>query len=158
MKSYLLRKVEFYMPNGTKQIELTASTQDVWTFLEDVDKWAPLIPGYIEHEKANAQQFTWKFRADLGVIQKNIVMQVDITEQVNCSKLAFTLEGLNESLEGSGNFQLQEDGEATNLTGYLDISGKGMMGSVINSMMKSYVPQTVSELTEAIGQQVSKSE
>lgn len=146
------------MPNGTKQIEVTASTQDVWTFLEDVDKWAPLIPGYIEHEKVSAQQFTWKFRADLGMMQKNIVMQVDITEQVECSKLAFTLEGLNESLEGSGNFQLQEDGDITNLTGYLDISGKGMMGSVINSMMKSYVPQTVSELTKAIGQQVSKTE
>ncbi|PID04384.1 MULTISPECIES: CoxG family protein [unclassified Sporosarcina] len=146
------------MPNGTKEINVTASTQHVWSFLEEVDQWAPLIPGYIEHEKVSENQFTWKFRADLGMMQKNIVMQVDITEKVERSMIAFTLEGLNESLEGNGSFQLEEAAETTILKGYLDIRGKGMMGSVINSMMKSYVPETVSALTEAIDLKISQIE
>ncbi len=138
------------MPNSTKEIKVAATPQQVWSFLVDVDQWAPLIPGYIEHEKINDQQFTWKFRADLGMIQKNIVMQVDITEQAERSKVAFTLEGLNENLEGNGSFQVEDATGATSLIGYLDITGKGMMGSVMNSMMKTYVPETVSALTEAI--------
>ncbi|PIC99978.1 CoxG family protein [Sporosarcina sp. P29] len=146
------------MPNGTKEINVTASAQHVWSFLEEVDQWAPLIPGYIAHEKVSGNQFTWKFRADLGMMQKNIVMQVDITEKVERSMIAFTLEGLNESLEGNGSFQLEEAAETTILKGYLDIRGKGMMGSVINSMMKSYVPETVSALTEAIDLKISQIE
>lgn len=138
------------MPNSTKEIKVAVTPQQVWSFLIDVDQWAPLIPGYIEHEKINDQQFTWKFRADLGVIQKNIVMQVDITEQAERSKVAFTLEGLNENLEGNGSFQIEDATGATSLIGYLDIAGKGMMGSVMNSLMKTYVPETVSALTEAI--------
>lgn len=85
-------------------------------------------------------------------------MQVDIAERSENSKVAFKLEGLNENLEGNGYFQLNEvDRETTNLTGYLDISGKGMMGSVMNSMMKSYVPQTVRDLTVAVGEKLQDS-
>ncbi|PIC74263.1 CoxG family protein [Sporosarcina sp. P17b] len=146
------------MPNSTKEIKVAATSQQVWSFLIDVDQWAPLIPGYIEHEKSNDQQFKWKFRADLGVIQKNIVMQVDITEQAEHSKVAFTLEGLNENLEGNGSFQVEDAIDATSLIGYLDITGKGMMGSVMNSMMKTYVPETVNALTDAISEKISQTE
>lgn len=146
------------MPNSTKEIKVAATPQQVWSFLIHVDQWAPLIPGYIEHEKSNDQQFKWKFRADLGVIQKNIVMQVDITEQAEHSKVAFTLEGLNENLEGNGSFQVEEATDATSLIGYLDITGKGMMGSVMNSMMKTYVPETVNALTDAISEKISQTE
>ncbi|ARK22341.1 CoxG family protein [Sporosarcina ureae] len=146
------------MPNSTKEIKVAATPQQVWSFLIDVDQWAPLIPGYIEHEKSNDQQFKWKFRADLGVIQKNIVMQVDITEQAEHSKVAFTLEGLNENLEGNGSFQVEDAIDATSLIGYLDITGKGMMGSVMNSMMKTYVPETVNALTDAISEKISQTE
>jgi len=146
------------MPNSIKEIKVAATPQQVWSFLVDVDQWAPLIPGYIEHEKSNDQQFKWKFRADLGVIQKNIVMQVDITEQAEHSKVAFTLEGLNENLEGNGSFQVEDAIDATSLIGYLDITGKGMMGSVMNSMMKTYVPETVNALTDAISEKISQTE
>lgn len=85
-------------------------------------------------------------------------MQVDITEQAEHSKVAFTLEGLNENLEGNGSFQVEEATDATSLIGYLDITGKGMMGSVMNSMMKTYVPETVNALTEAISEKTSQTE
>ncbi|EGQ26859.1 carbon monoxide dehydrogenase subunit G superfamily protein [Sporosarcina newyorkensis 2681] len=146
------------MPNGMEEIKISAPVDRVWRFLDDMNQWAPLIPGYIEHEVANEKQFTWKFRADLGVIQKNIEMQVDIVERSENSKVAFKLQGLNENLEGNGYFQLKEvDRESTDLTGYLDMSGKGMMGSVMNSMMKSYVPQTVRDLTVAVGEKLQNS-
>lgn len=140
------------MPNGTQKVHISKPKEDVWTFLQNINNWTPLIPGYIEHEILSDNQFTWKFRADLGMIQKNIVLQVDLIERTETSKIAFNLEGLNESLDGNGYFELDDAaGQTTDLTGYLDIKGKGMMGSMINSMMKNYVPQTVEELTKAIG-------
>lgn len=61
-------------------------------------------------------------------------------------------------VSGHGSFQLDETIDETNLTGYLDTSDKGKMGSVIHSAMKSYVPQTVSRLTEAIAAKLSYTE
>lgn len=145
------------MPNGTQEVHISKPKEDVWTFLQDINNWAPLIPGYIEHEVISEDQFTWKFRADLGMMQKNIILQVDFTERTEPTKITFNLEGLNESLDGNGYFALQEAAEqTTDITGYLDIKGKGMMGSMINSMMKNYVPQTVEEFTKAIGSKASE--
>ncbi|WP_157053990.1 MULTISPECIES: hypothetical protein [Paenibacillus] len=36
------------------------------------------------------------------------------------------------------------------MTGYLDISGKGAMGFMMNGVMKTFVPKTVDELTQAV--------
>ncbi|GKV66136.1 MULTISPECIES: CoxG family protein [Sporosarcina] len=142
------------MPNGTQEIHISKRKEEVWKFLQDINNWAPLITGYIEHEVISEEQFTWKFRADLGMLQKNIVLQVDITERTEPSKITFNLEGLNESLDGNGFFEMHEAADqTTDLTGYLDIKGKGMMGSMINTMMKNYVPQTVEELTKKVGEQ-----
>lgn len=145
------------MPNGMQRVHISKPKEDVWTFLQDINNWAPLIPGYIEHEVISEEQFTWKFRADLGMMQKNIVLQVDLTDKTEPSKITFNLEGLNESLDGSGYFELHDAADqTTDLTGYLDIKGKGMMGAMINTMMKNYVPQTVEELTKSIGSKVSE--
>ncbi|WP_301107858.1 CoxG family protein [Sporosarcina sp.] len=145
------------MPNGTQKEHISKPKENVWTFLQDINNWAPLIPGYIEHEVLSDDQFTWKFRADLGMMQKNIVLRVDVMEKTEASKISFNLEGLNESLDGNGYFELYEAADqTTDLTGYLDIKGKGMMGSMINTMMKNYVPQTVEELTRSIGSKAAQ--
>lgn len=145
------------MPAGTHTVELDVPIQDIWEFVSDMDKWAPLVPGYIEHEIINDRQSTWTFKGDIGMMQKTVSLQIDITEWDGPSRVSFDLKGLNENFSGDGYFLAEEVSDAkTKVTGNLDITAGGMMGPMINTILKSFVPKTAKELTEAVANKINE--
>jgi carbon monoxide dehydrogenase subunit G len=146
------------MPYGKQEIAIDLPITDVWTFVKKMENWAPLVPGYISHEIVDEEQSTWTFKGDLGMIKKKIKMQVDITNWLEPTRVAFDLTGLNENFTGEGYFEaIALDGVPTKMTGYLNIEAQGPMSKLVNKMLESFVPQTASELTYAIGTHLQKS-
>ncbi len=147
------------MPSGMHQIELDIPIQNIWDFVKDMDKWAPLVPGYMEHEKLNEKQSTWKFKGDVGVISKMISLRVDITKWQEPTTVTFDLKGLTENVKGGGYFEAEAlSDRRTKMTGYLDITAKGMMGPVINKVLKTFAPKTTKELCTAIASKIVERE
>ncbi|HLS23149.1 MAG TPA: SRPBCC family protein [Pseudogracilibacillus sp.] len=145
------------MPAGTHSVELDISIDQIWEFVSDMDKWAPLVPGYIEHEIINENQSTWTFKGDIGIMQKTVKLQIDITEWREPTLVTFDLTGLNENFGGDGYFEAEDLGDnKTKMTGHLDITAKGMMGPMINTILKNFVPKTAEELTEAVANKIKE--
>jgi len=143
------------MPNGSHTIELPVSIQNIWGFVSDMDKWAPLVPGYIEHQILSERQSTWSFKGDLGFMKKTVKLQIDIKEWIEPTKVTFDLKGLSDNFVGNGYFEAEAiDDNNTKMTGYLDITAKGAMGPMINTILKNFVPQTAKELSEAIANKI----
>lgn len=143
------------MPSGTHTKELDISIERVWDFVKDMNKWAPLVPGYIEHEILNEKQSTWVFKGDIGIMQKTVKLKIDIKEWIEPTRVTFDLTGLNENFAGNGYFLAEsKTSDQTSMTGNLDITAKGMMGPMINTILKNFVPKTAEELTEAIGNKI----
>jgi len=138
------------MPSGIHEMKVDLPIEKVWSFISDMDNWAPLVPGYLEHDILNDRQSTWKFIGEIGVVQKTVHLKIDIIKWQEPSKVTFNLSGLNENFKGNGYFEAQViDERQTEITGYLDITAKGLMGPMINSVLKSLVPKTTKDLTEA---------
>lgn len=145
------------MPAGTHTVELDVGIEQIWEFVSDMDKWAPLVPGYIEHEIINENQSTWTFKGDIGIMQKTVKLQIDITEWREPTLVTFDLTGLNENFGGNGYFEAEAiDDNKTKMTGNLDITAKGMMGPMINTILKNFVPKTAEELTEAVANKINE--
>lgn len=145
------------MPAGTHTVELDVGIQDIWNFVSDMDRWAPLVPGYIEHEIISDEQSTWTFKGDIGIMQKTVKLQIDITKWDEPTTVTFDLTGLNENFGGNGYFEAESISEdRTKMTGHLDITAKGMMGPMINAILKNFVPKTAEELTVAVANQINK--
>ncbi|WP_284139146.1 SRPBCC family protein [Virgibacillus sp. LDC-1] len=139
------------MPHGTHEMSMNVPIFSVFSFVSDMDNWAPLINGYVEHKKLNEKQSTWKFKGDLGIIQKTIYMGVEITEWKEPTLITFDLVGLNENFKGNGYFQATPINQSkTNVTSSLNITAKGFKAPVANPVLKSLVPKTTMELTKAI--------
>src|SRR5699024_5186992 len=139
------------MPEGTYTEQLHLPRIPIWNFIKDMNHWAPLVPGYISHQIRNDKQSTWKFKGDLGFIQKKIHLRVDITEWKEPSLITFNLTGLNEKFSGNGYFKAQEKTDSiTNITGHLAITARGLKGALINGVLKSFVPNLTRELTANI--------
>lgn len=139
------------MPNGTHFVRIDLPIEKVWEFVSDINRWAPLVPGYIEHQIINERQSTWFFKGDVGRIQKKIGLTVHINKWVEPTSVTFDLKGITENVGGSGYFHAEKiNAEMTSVTGCLNISAGGMMGPMINSVLKSVVPKTTIEFTEAV--------
>ncbi|MCM3711846.1 CoxG family protein [Sporosarcina luteola] len=147
------------MPSGTHTTELDIPIEKVWDFVSDMNRWAPLVPGYIEHEILNDKQTTWTFKGDIGIMQKTVKLQIDITEWSEPSLVTFDLTGLNENFAGNGYFKAVAISDSkTEMVGNLDITAKGVMGPMVNAILKSFVPKTAADLTKAIAEEITSIE
>src|SRR5690625_7913359 len=78
-------------------------------------------------------------------------MSLDITEWNRPTKITFDLVGLNEKFVGKGYFEATSLSEQkTRITGCLRITAKGMMGPMINSVLKTIIPKVTREFTTAV--------
>ncbi|MFJ7952542.1 CoxG family protein [Lysinibacillus sp. NPDC096418] len=139
------------MPSGIHQVEVGLPINNVWDFVKDMDNWAPLIPGYIQHRKLNNNQSTWEFYSNIGFIKEKINLMVTIKEWTEPTRVTFNLKGLNEELSGDGYFLAEViDRNKTRITGFLEITAGGAMGPLVNTILKSYLPKVTKEMTIAI--------
>ncbi len=139
------------MPQGTYTVNVPLNIEQIWDFVQDMNNWAPLVPGYIAHEIKSERESTWEFKGDLGFMKKKVKLGVDITEWNEPSEVIFDLTGLSDNFNGGGYFKAERiDDYNTTMTGHLDIAAGGKMGAMINQILKKFVPTTTEELTNAI--------
>lgn len=145
------------MPKGSHSTKLNLPIEHVWTFVSSINNWAPLVPGYINHELINDSESTWEFKGELGFIQKTIKLKVDITEWKEPNLVTFNLSGLSDNISGDGYFDAEKVDEAsTKMTGYLDITAGGAMGPMINKVLKKIVPKTTEDLTTSVANKMKE--
>lgn len=145
------------MPSGMHQVEVGLPVNKIWDFVKDMDNWAPLVPGYIQHQKITDRQSTWEFFSNIGFIKKQINLMVTIQEWIEPTKVTFNLKGLNEELSGGGYFLAEViDKNTTRMTGFLEITAGGAMGPMVNTLLKSSLPRLTKETTIAIATKVEE--
>ncbi|WP_079508977.1 CoxG family protein [Mesobacillus jeotgali] len=143
------------MPEGKHEVTIDVPIESVWDFVKDMDNWAPLLPGYISHEKLNEKQSNWTFKETVGVLKKKISLQVTILEWIEPSRVTFNLKGINENLTGNGYFSAETVGvNKTRMTGYLEMTAEGALAPVMNAVMKNSLPKSGQELTTAIAEEL----
>ncbi|MGG3801579.1 CoxG family protein [Metabacillus fastidiosus] len=145
------------MPSYTYEVKVSAPIHSVWSFVSDINNWAPLVPGYIEHEILDDKASTWKFKADMGIIKKKVHLRVDITNWMEPSEVTFNLTGINEKFSGEGYFKARQlQNSQTIMTGCLSITAEGTMAKMVNSMLKTSLPEMTMELTEAVAKKIEE--
>lgn len=145
------------MPAGTHAVQLPVGIEEIWTFVSDMNKWAPLVPGYIEHTIINERESTWSFKGDLGFMKKKVKLKIEIIEWTEPTKVTFNLKGISENFNGGGYFLAEAiDEKNTKMTGNLDITAGGKMGPMVNTILKNFVPKTAEELTDAVANKVKE--
>lgn len=139
------------MPNGTHKIDVALNKQQIWDFVHDMNNWAPLVPGYIDHEILNENESTWQFKGDLGFMKKTVKLKINISEWNEPESVIFALKGMSDNFKGGGHFKAHTiDDNNTTMEGHLDITAGGAMGPMVNTILKNFVPKTAEELTANI--------
>lgn len=97
------------MPTVRAVRSVARSRDAAWAFVEDLDNWAPLLGGYLAHERTSPTRSVWTLTGDLGPFSRTVQLEVQVTEQVDGERVVFTLTGLDEAVHGGGDFAITED-------------------------------------------------
>lgn len=147
------------MASSIHHTEMDVSIYKIWSFISSIDNWAVLVPGYADHSILNEKESIWKIHGDIGIINKTVNLNVTITEWVEPSNIHFHLTGLNETCIGEGYFEATAlSDEKTKITGFLSVTVKGMMGTMINPILKTVVPRVGKDLTEKVTAKIKEQE
>ncbi|GAA0363740.1 CoxG family protein [Bacillus horti] len=147
------------MPSGTYTTTIPMPVHKVWSFVKDVNNWAPLVPGYQGHEQIDENTFNWTFKVDVGFFKREVQLQIKFTDWQELTKISYNLNGITDQFSGEGYFEFKAKGQdSTQLEGYLELTAKGAMASMINSFLKSAVPQMVEELSKEIAEKIKEQE
>lgn len=147
------------MPSELYKVKVNLPINSIWNFISVMDNWAPLVPGYIDHEIVSEKESHWKFKSDFGLIKKKIHLKVDITSWNEPVKVTFNLTGINEKATGKGYFEAQMiDENQTFIIGYLEITSESAMAKMINSQLNKNLQELTRELTESIVSKIEELE
>jgi len=73
-----------------------------------MDNRAPMMKGYVDHDRQSDRDSIWTLKGDLGPFSKTVKLSVHIVDWRDLESVAFELEGIDEAVVGSGRFSLTE--------------------------------------------------
>jgi carbon monoxide dehydrogenase subunit G len=95
------------------EVEYTTSLnlprETVWGFVKDMNNWAPFLTGYQTHEILSDTDSIWTLKGDVGVLARVVKLKAHVTDWSGPDRVAFTLTGLNEQVEGGGELVMREN-------------------------------------------------
>lgn len=155
------------MPEVQYSKVIRAPLDQVWEFSKDMGNWAPFLRGYQRHRVISDTESIWTLKGDVGVLSRVVDMQVTVTEWLERQKVAFTIRGITEQVEGAGAVEMfpAEDGgsalpasagggKASRLVVTLAISAKGIMGPVVNALLAPMMRPVAEELAQKLAAKI----
>jgi len=90
------------MPEVEYTTTMSLTPDDIWAFVKDMNNWAPFLTGYQRHEIQSDTDSVWWLKGDVGILSRTVQFQAHVTEWRGPERVAFTLTGVNEEVEGGG--------------------------------------------------------
>jgi carbon monoxide dehydrogenase subunit G len=79
----------------------------IWSYVREMDNWAPFLRGYQSHEKQSDTDSVWVLKGDVGMMTRTVKFHVHVDEWGEPSRVRFSLKGMNEPMQGGGEFRLE---------------------------------------------------
>jgi carbon monoxide dehydrogenase subunit G len=131
--------------------------ETVWTFLNSMDNWKKVIPGYISHEIKNNQVSIWQVKSNFGMIKKKIHFKAEIIDWDEYERISFRLTGISDKFNGHGQIQtIKLSNHKTSIGVTFNLSAEGSLAKLIKPFMKNSIPEMSEESKYELEQAIKK--
>jgi carbon monoxide dehydrogenase subunit G len=94
------------MISGTHTVEIGTSPEFLWKYLADFSNWAEFVVGFQKFQIVDERTSVWTLRGDVGVLAREVDLQVVLLEQEPGRRASYSTTGITERLEGTGTFEI----------------------------------------------------
>jgi carbon monoxide dehydrogenase subunit G len=143
------------MPVVNHAVIVEAPLAGTWDFVRDMQNWAELLPGFEGMTVLSDADSEWKVRGDVGILTKLVTLNVHVNEWVDLSHVSFSVVCKEEPLRAEGSLTAKAlDARRTTLDFDLDATAGGMLGPVVNALLKTVMPRMAGDFAGSIKREV----
>lgn len=130
------------MIETTQAVPVQCSIDQVWDYVQDIRRWAELMPGLQDCEIIDEDNSRWVLKVGVGALVRTVKVLVHVDEWngPHSARFSFRLQG--DPVEGSGSYVATPDGKnAMEMTLSLQIAGTGPMAPMWEAMASPLLPK-----------------
>lgn len=105
------------MIGGEHAVRVACGPERLWEFMEHFENWAAFVVGFEGMRRLDGSTTLWTLRGDVGILSREVEIQVTVTEWDPPRSAAFSLEGVTERLTGTGSFEVAASDPGTGAAG-----------------------------------------
>lgn len=94
------------MPTVVAERSVACAPPKIWDFVGQMERWAPMLQGYVSHERSSETDSIWTLEGDLGPFTRTVKLAVHISEWKAPERITFELVGIGEDAKGGGSIEL----------------------------------------------------
>lgn len=95
------------MIGGEHSVRIARSDRELWAYMATFSNWAPHVVGYQSLREVDEKTSVWTLRGDVGILSREVEIEVGVNAWDEGRSAAFTLTGLTERLSGTGSFEVR---------------------------------------------------
>ena len=136
---------------------IDAAIDEVWTYVQDIRRWANLFPGCRECAVIDAHDSRWVLKVGAGGLVRtvNALVHVDRWDAPERVTFSFRLQG--DPVEGSGAYvATRKEDRATEVTLQVRVEGSGPMAPLWEAMSRPLLPQLAKSFAAQLKAEIEK--
>jgi len=142
----------------TEQTALVrAGIADVWDYVQDIARWASIMPGYRECEIIDPDNSRWILKVGVGGLVRTVKVRVQVDEWAGPETVRFTYKLEGDPVQGGGTYTATSKGpHETEIALKVRVEGSGPMAPMWEAMGKPLLPQFARSFAEQLKDEIEK--
>jgi carbon monoxide dehydrogenase subunit G len=123
----------------------------VWDYVKDMQKWAALMPGYLECTVIDANDSRWTLKVGVGGLVRTVRVLVHVEEWHEPVRVDFSYRLEGDPVQGSGSYTASQKGvEETEVGLRVSVAGSGPLAPMWEAMSRPLLPQLAKSFAEKL--------
>jgi carbon monoxide dehydrogenase subunit G len=140
-----------------QSVLIDATLESVWSYVQDIRRWAMLFPGCRECTVINALDSYWILKVGAGGLVRtvNVLVHIDLWDGPGRVDFSYKLEG--DPVEGGGSYTAtQKTDRHTEVTMTVRVVGSGPMAPLWEALSRPLLPQLAKTFAGQLKTEIEK--
>ena len=136
---------------------IDASIDRVWDYVQDIRKWANLMPGLRECTVIDANDSRWLLKVGVGGLVRTVTVLVHVDQWNGPERVNFSYRLEGDPVEGGGAYiASRKTAHETDVTLRVRVQGSGPVAPMWEAMCRPLLPQLARSFAEQLKAEIEK--
>jgi len=140
-------------------ISIGSGIGDVWDYVQDIRRWANLMPGAQDCTMLDPDHSRWRLKVGAGGLVRTVTVLVHVEEWDVPTQVRFSYKLEGDPVVGAGVYRASPtSAQETQVTFAIRVAGSGPMSRLWEAMSTPLLPQLVKSFAERLKAEIEKSD